>query len=80
MNSQFNNNTSSYDSLPTITISNKYGTKTYQPTNYKKYKMYLDEQDENHRKTGQAIGILIYFGIGCIGIALYSFYSFFVKK
>lgn len=74
-----NENFSEYKSLPVITISDKYGTRTYQPKTEEEYQIHLREKDENHQKTANAVGILLYSTIFLISASAYTIY-YFIKK
>ncbi len=63
-----------YQSLPVITITNNEGTKTWQPQSEEEYAAYMKERDENHQKTADAVGLLVYSVIGLIGMSAYSIY------
>lgn len=62
------------DDLPVITIINNEGTKTYQPQSEEEYAACMKERDENHKKTADAVGLLLYSVIGLIGMSAYSIY------
>jgi len=68
-----------YQSLPVITITNNEGTKTWQPQSEEEYAAYMKERDENHQKTADAIGLLVYSVIGLIGMSAYSIYLLYKK-
>lgn len=68
-----------YQSLPVITVTNNKGTKTWQPKSEEEYAAYMKERDENHQKTADAVGLLVYSVIGLIGISAYSIYLLYKK-
>jgi hypothetical protein len=63
------------DSLPEIITINKYGTVKYQPKTEEEYKLYLREQEENHQKNDNVVGILMYSTIIMTCISVYTIYS-----
>lgn len=72
-------NSSDFTSFPTVTITDKNGTRTFKFDTEEEYKQYMKERDENHSKTGAAFAIYACLYYGTLFFIPYNIYCWLKK-